>query len=73
MMVKRTNNPRELARRRSEKKLNQVGYTPQTARWLSELLLVLAESSPEYRDRVLRVFSAAVVQKVSWPVAGRRS
>ncbi len=72
-MVKRTNDPRELARRRTEKKLSAVGYTPLIARTFSEALLVLAESSKHHKIQVLEAFAAAATQKCPWPIIGKRS
>ena len=71
-MVKRTNNPRETARRKTEGKLARVGYTPLAAKMLSEVLLVLAESSENHRESVLGHFDLAATQKTPWPIVGKR-
>ncbi len=70
--TKRFPTPRESARRKSENKLSKLGYTPLAAKTLSEVLLVLAESSHYHCRDVLQVFTEAAKQKTPWPIIGKR-
>ncbi len=63
---------REAVRRKSQKRLERVGFIPRSAKYLSEIMIVLAESSKFHRNEALSEFSRISNQKLSWEVAGRR-
>ncbi len=64
---------REAVRRKAQKRLEGLDYIPRAASMLSEVLLVLAESSKSRRDSVLAEFGRISNQKPSWGPAGRRA
>ena len=59
-MVKRTTNPEELLRRKVQKRLEALDFTPQAARQLSVDLRMMATPSlcmPSRREAILRAFT----------------
>jgi len=70
-MVRPAHKSREAARRRAQKKLEDIDYTPQAARNLSELLIGLAEKGGIRRNVVLDVFRQVANTKITWEVAPR--
>jgi len=67
-VVRPAHNSREAARRKAQKRLEGLNYTPQTAKLLSELLIILSEENHSVRSYVLGAFSEIVSQKPTWEV-----
>jgi len=63
---------REARVRKVQKKLEALDYIPRAAKYVAEILVVLAESSPRARQDVLDAFGKAANEKPTWEVAGRR-
>lgn len=71
-MVRPRINSREAARRKAQKRLEGIDFTPQTAKFLSELLIVLVERGESRRSEVLSEFARCANQKLTWDVPPRR-
>lgn len=56
-MAKRTTDPEELKRRRAQKRLEALNYTPHTARFLSGVLRAMALNSLSQREARLQAFT----------------
>lgn len=63
---------REATRRRAQKRLEGLDFTPQAAKQLSEVLIMLSECSSQHQLAVLSEFDRTTCQKPTWEVAGRR-
>lgn len=72
-MVRAVRNSREARVKRVAKRLEGMSYIPRAAKYLSEILVVLAESSHSQRTMVLGEFGKAVNEKPTWTIAGKRA
>ncbi len=64
---------REAALRKAQKELAGLSYTPQSAKFLAEILIVLSEGTLPNWTESMRVFDRISGQKPSWVVSGRRA